>query len=61
MLGLARELAAVLATTHQTQREARYAAKAAADRGHAAPGFLARLLSSHPGHPTRPHRLRPYL
>ncbi|MEU6842599.1 M48 family metalloprotease [Streptomyces sp. NPDC046716] len=60
-LGFARELAMVLETMHQAGRTAGHNAKAAAVHSHDEPGFLKRLLATHPDYPTRLHRLRPYL
>ncbi|MEV0206100.1 M48 family metalloprotease [Streptomyces sp. NPDC050788] len=61
-LGFARELALVLEAMHRADRGAGHTAKAAAGRGlKDEPGFLERLLSTHPDYPTRLHRLRSHL
>ncbi|MFE6888751.1 M48 family metalloprotease [Streptomyces sp. NPDC057694] len=59
-LGFGRELAVVLETMHQVGRTAGHT-KAAAGLRRGGPGFLERLLDTHPDYPTRLHRLRPYL
>ncbi len=64
VLGFARELATVLQAMHDAERTAKLTTKAAAGAENAedtAPGFLTRLLATHPDYPTRLHRLRPYL
>ncbi|WP_329230231.1 M48 family metalloprotease [Streptomyces canus] len=61
VLGFARDLVGVLQFMDDAERKARVKARAAAVGEQAEPGFLARLLASHPDYPTRLHRLRPYL
>ncbi len=61
VLGFARELAGVLQAMNEAERKARLTARAAAGAENEEPGFLARLLATHPDYPTRLHRLRPYL
>jgi Zn-dependent protease with chaperone function len=61
VLGFARDLVDVLQFMDDAERKDKIKAKAAAATEQAEPGFLARLLATHPDYPTRLHRLRPYL
>ncbi|MFI6011650.1 M48 family metalloprotease [Streptomyces sp. NPDC051243] len=61
VLGFGRELAGVLQAMHEAERKAGLAARAAAGVEDTQPGFLDRLMATHPDYPTRLHRLRPYL